>query len=254
MPTVVTNGFTHYPEKLKGFEFVHVLAPYFLELAQEKGIDTRNCHFAPQPVDVEAFRPRNGQQMRSFLGIAEDDFVVLAVGAINRYKRMNYAIREVGMLRTKHPNVKLLIAGEPESGTPVVVNLGRKVLGNDVIFRTAVHDMMPAVYAAADVFVLPTRREITGNVFTEAMASGVPAIGDDYPVTRWIIGDGGDVTDMTRPGDLANLVEVYMTDGSYRSRKSKQARERAVDTFSMDSVSPQYLRMFNAVREDSRSA
>lgn len=249
-PIMVTNGFTHYPRLLKAFEFVHVLAPYYIDLANRLGIDTRRWYFAPQVVDTNMFRPLANLRIRETLGIAQDEFVVLCVGAIDRYKRIDHAIREFSTLRKSLSKAKLLIVGEVESESAAIVELGRSMLGKDVIFRVARHSTMPEVYAAGDVFVLPTRREITGNVFTEAMASGVPAIGDDYEVTRWIIGDGGDTVDMRRTGELASLLETYAKDDSYRKSRARNAHERALEVFSKQVVVPQYLRMFeSAIRE-----
>ncbi|MCF1505523.1 glycosyltransferase family 4 protein [Afifella sp. H1R] len=58
-------------------------------------------------------------------------------------------------------------------------------------------DAMPALYAAADVFVWPARKEPLGFVFLEAMASGLPIIG----------GRGGGVPDLVQDGVNGFLVE-----------------------------------------------
>ncbi len=251
-PIVVTNGFTHHPQRLQGFEFVHVLAPYYLELARQLGMDTHKWYFAPQPVNTEVFKPKPREEIRKSLEISQDDFVVLVAGAINwSYKRIDHAIREVAILKEAHRGAKLLVVGQVESETAYIVNLGRKLLGSDVIFRTTRHDNMPNVYAAGDVFVLPTRKEIIGNVFAEAMACGVPAVGDDYPVTKWIIEDGGDTVDMRRAGQLAGVLERYAKDESYRLNRSRRAHERALNYFSTDVIVPQYLKMFESIMQEA---
>jgi len=250
-PVVVTNGFTHHPENLRGFDYVHVLAPYYLELANRLGIETGRWYFVPQPVDTRVFRPHPRDEARRRLGFKEDDFVVLVVGAISRYKRIEHAIREVASLKPRCPSAKLLIVGQPERETPEIIRFGKKMLGGDVMFATARYEDMPEIYPAGDVFALPTRKEITGNVFTEAMASGVPAIGDDFPVTRWIIGDGGDTVDMRQGGELAEVLEKYANDDSYRSKRSRLARERALEHFSLDAVAPLYLKMFESIAEEA---
>ncbi|MDQ0324645.1 glycosyltransferase involved in cell wall biosynthesis [Rhodopseudomonas julia] len=58
-------------------------------------------------------------------------------------------------------------------------------------------DAMPALYAAADIFVWPALKEPLGFVFLEAMASGLPIIG----------GRGGGVPDLVQDGVNGLLVE-----------------------------------------------
>jgi glycosyltransferase involved in cell wall biosynthesis len=253
LPTavVVTNGFTTRPTNLKKFEFVHVLAPYYMELANRLQLDTRNWFFVPQPVNTDVFKPRSRDETREFFGMRADDFVVLVVGAINwSYKRIDHAIREVSTLKKTYPKTKLLVVGEAERETPMVVNLGRRLLGNDAIFHTTKHDLMPWIYPVCDVFVLPTRKEITGNVFTEAMACGIPTVGDDYPVTKWLIGAGGDTVNMRQEGKLAGLLETYAMDEALRNARAREARNRAVSTFSAEVVGPQYVKMFEVVAQE----
>ncbi len=64
---------------------------------------------------------------------------------------------------------------------------------NNVEDRTHVElfklDEMPEVYKAADVFVLPSENETFGQVFIEAMASGVPVIGTNVGGIPEIISD-----------------------------------------------------------------
>ena len=48
---------------------------------------------------------------------------------------------------------------------------------------------MPRLYASADAFLHMSLLESFGNVFVEAMASGLPIVGHDTPRLRWIVGE-----------------------------------------------------------------
>jgi glycosyltransferase involved in cell wall biosynthesis len=48
---------------------------------------------------------------------------------------------------------------------------------------------MPALYRSADAFMHLSVDESFGNVFVEALASGLPVVAYDTPRSRWIIGD-----------------------------------------------------------------
>ena len=71
-------------------------------------------------------------------------------------------------------------------------------------------DLMPALYASCDAFVLPSRGEGWGIPYMEAMASGLPTIG-----TRW----SGNMEFMTDENayliDVERLIEVAAGDPAY---------------------------------------
>ena len=93
------------------------------------------------------------------------------------------------------PEARLVIVGPRRAGGPLpgVTWAGR--LG---------HGEMPALYASASAFALPTLREPFGMVFLEAMAFGLPCVGTKVEAVPEIIEDG--VTGyVVPPGDAAAL-------------------------------------------------
>ena len=86
-----------------------------------------------------------------------------------------------------------------------------------------------ALYAGADVFVLPSYKETYGTVYGEAMSLGLPVVG-------WRAGNLPRLVEQERegllaaPGDVAELaaaLERLASDESLRERMSVAARERA---------------------------
>lgn len=108
-------------------------------------------------------------------------------------------------------------------------------LGNpDVAGRVVVHgpvtrEQVAAIYAGADVFVLPSRREPYGTVYGEAMAAGLPVVGwraGNLPHLATHDGEGV----IVEPGDIAALaagLHRLATDDAYRHRLASAARDRA---------------------------
>ncbi len=101
-------------------------------------------------VPYQEFSNGNRAMGRRKLGLAEDDYVILLVGAGAERKGHAIARDAVGRLRQKR--AKLVIVDSPP---PVA---------------------MPHVYAAADVFLLPTLYDPFANVTLEALAAGLPVI------------------------------------------------------------------------------
>ena len=116
-------------------------------------------------VPLEAFRGSEERraQGRKSLGLEEGDIAVLFVGSGWERKGLRFARAAVESLGG---NFRLLIAGlgrsRPRSGRFV------RALG-------AVRDL-PALYAAADIFLLPTLYDPFSNACLEALAAGLPVI------------------------------------------------------------------------------
>lgn len=88
-------------------------------------------------------------------------------------------------------------------------------------------------YAAADLFVVPTRYEGFGMAFTEAVAHGLPVIGGDGGAVRETL--PAEAARLVPPGDesaLADSLAAFMDDPNERSRLREgalAARERLPD-------------------------
>lgn len=139
--------------------------------------------FSPHCVDTEWFAARatteSGTVLRSQLGLPEDARVVLFAGKLLPYKRPLDIISAAAQLKCDGIKVSVLIAG---SG-PLESEMDTAAKAKGVaIYRLGFRNQteMPAVYAAADVLVLPSDgHETWGLVANEALACGKPIIVSD---------------------------------------------------------------------------
>lgn len=101
-------------------------------------------------------------------------FLLLYVGRLAQEKGLDVLIEAVRRISTTRPDVGLLIVGDgPES--KVLRELARD-LPQVFFLGFQDWDQLPRFYAAADLFVLPSRSEPWGLVVNEAMASGLPVL------------------------------------------------------------------------------
>ena len=128
--------------------------------------------YPPDQIDVVAngvpltdFRPDPEARRirREVLRLREDEVAVLFVGSGWERKGLHFAVRAVTSLGK---NMRLLVAGR-----------GRRDFANqpNVQLLGAVRDL-PGLYAAADIFLLPTLYDPFSNACLEALASGLPVI------------------------------------------------------------------------------
>ena len=97
--------------------------------------------------------------------------------------------------------------------------------------RVVVHGPLPPeeigpLYAAADVFVLPSYEEAYGTVYGEALAAGLPVVGWRVGNLTNLVVDGREGL-MLEPGDvngLASALEHLASDDQYRERLAAAAR------------------------------
>jgi glycosyltransferase involved in cell wall biosynthesis len=105
---------------------------------------------------------------------------------------------------------------------------------------------MPDVYAALDVFVLPSWREGFSRSGMEAAASGLPMVLTDIRGCREIGTDGEHVllVPPRRPDRLAAAIEQLLDDADLRKSLGSAARSRAQAEFDQRRVARRSLETY----------
>lgn len=127
--------------------------------------------FAPREFSLQRVAAEREPQ-RAALGLDEEDKVLIFVANEAERKGLETLLRAMAQLRDGR--LKLLAAGRFDSA-PWQALAEKLGIGAQVKWLGASGDV-GALYAAADVFVLPTQYEPWGLVIVEAMACGLPAL------------------------------------------------------------------------------
>jgi glycosyltransferase involved in cell wall biosynthesis len=145
----------------------------------------------PYGLDLETFAPKNRVHARELLGLPVDAKIILFVadGLDNRRKGFPLLIEALSGLHGIGGLMLLSVGNGHAEGTLKVPWIHLGPLSQD--------RMLPAVYSAADIFVIPSLQDNLPNTVLESMASGTPVIG--FAV--------GGIPDMVRPGVSGTLVE-----------------------------------------------
>jgi UDP-glucose:(heptosyl)LPS alpha-1,3-glucosyltransferase len=151
------------------------------------------------PLDRFRFDPELRERSRAELKLKQDQIALLFAGSGWERKGLLFAIEAMALCKNR--KMRLLVAGRGDARQYQTMRL-RFWRENPVQFLGEVTDLVP-VYAAADIFILPTIYDPFSNACLEALASGLPIITTRSNGFSEIIEDGvhGSIVD-----NSANLV------------------------------------------------
>jgi len=129
----------------------------------------------------------------------------------------------------------LHLAGDDQMEPGYTARVRARLREADLVGRVVVHGRLAladvaALYAAADVFVLPSLKEPYGTVYGEAMAAGLPVVGWRAGNLPYLADDGREGL-LVPPGDIAGLaraLERLATDEALRRQMGEAGRRRAL--------------------------
>jgi UDP-glucose:(heptosyl)LPS alpha-1,3-glucosyltransferase len=135
------------------------------EIVHIYGFPAEKIDVVPNGVPVSAFRwnDESRARMREILGLKSEDVAVLFAGSGWERKGLRFAIEAI---EKSGSEMRLLVAGRGDK---------RKFKSARVQFLDVVQDM-PALFGAADIFLLPTIYDPFSNACLEALAAGLPVI------------------------------------------------------------------------------
>ena len=124
---------------------------------------------------------------------------------------------------------KLVLAGSDWNGAAVIkdriVQLG---LSDDVITTGFVDaQLLPPLYAAADLFVFPSLFEGFGIPLLEAMAAGTAVCAANVSSIPEVVGDAALLFDPRDPDDIARQLQRLLQDSALRQQLVARGRQRA---------------------------
>lgn len=158
---------------------------------QELGLKDHQLVFAPHAIDNKRFSSP-GQNFtgtinwKEKLGIRRDDLLVLYAGKLDRNKNVSLLLEAFSSL--KDGRVHLLVAGSGDQETELKKNY---VGGNIHFIPFQNQSVMPGLYHAVNLFVLPSLSETWGLAINEAMACGKAVL---------VSNACGAATDLVNPG------------------------------------------------------
>ena len=161
---------------------------------------------------ADRFRPGGGEALRRRLGLGGAR-VLLTVGrlsAAERYKGIDTVLHALPQVLARAPAVRYVVAGDGDDLPRLRALAARLGVAHATVFAGAPPDRdLPGYYDACDLFVMPSRREGFGIVFTEALACGKPVVAAAAGGAPDAVLDGG-LGRLVEPGDVDATAQAVL--------------------------------------------
>jgi phosphatidylinositol alpha-1,6-mannosyltransferase len=202
----------------------------------------------PPGVDPQRFLPLDAAERakaRAAFGLADDVPVVLSVSRLVPRKGMDVLVDAAAALEPSFPGLTVVVGGAGRDRARLAGRVRTRHAPVRLVGRVP-DEQLPALYGAADVFVMACRnrwlgleQEGFGIVFLEAAAAGVPQVagrsgGADEAVADGITGLV--IDDPADPAGLAEALRRLLASPDLRARMGQAARRRAEESFGYDGL------------------
>ena len=184
-------------------------------------------------VDINKFHPQDENDKDKFreeLNISKNTPIILFVGNIIQRKNVATILNAKKQLKS---DCTLVVVGDG----PLLNSLKEKTQEkkiDGVIFTGARKDVANII-RSSDLLILPSYSESFGLVLIEALACAKPVIGSNVGGIKEIITeDVGLLIDPNDSSDLANAIDLILSNEDLRNKFQKNARNRAMDFADVD--------------------
>jgi UDP-glucose:(heptosyl)LPS alpha-1,3-glucosyltransferase len=216
------------------------------EIEETYRVDPERIRVIPNGVDLTIFDPANCERyrrpLRESLGLGQNP-VLLFAGYEFYWKGLGTLLQAVSQMR--RDDLWVLVAGR--TPTPYIRRcIQRLGLGRRVRFSGPIAEIQ-TLYAASDIFVLPTRYEAFGLVIAEAMASGLPVVTTRVAgAAEWIEhGRNGILLEVpVDPDILAKELTALLEDEPRQRRLGAEGRRTAETHWNLARVTDQVLDLY----------
>ncbi len=188
-------------------------------------------------------------QARARWGVPPNAPLLGCVGVFLPDKGQEWLIRALAALRPEFPNCRLLLAGDGPLRLRLEALARELGVSNAVLFAGFVKDV-ENVYAALDVFLLPSFFEALNNSLLAAMAFEVPTIAFAKGALPEIIEHERSGLLVSGPdgGEIRDAVARILRDRGFAGRLGRAGRERVRQNFSSDTMAEKTLELYRALR------
>jgi glycosyltransferase involved in cell wall biosynthesis len=185
-------------------------------------------------VDLDAFSAAIAarRETRAALGLQDDDLAIGTVCRLAWQKGIDHLFEAIRLVRPRLARARFLVVGDGRE-RPQIEAAARDL--GDTVRLLGHREDVPALLAAFDLFVQPSRQEVMVQTTLEAMAAAravisTRTIGADEAIEE---GVSGSLVPVGDPQALADAMETLAQDPARRDALGRAARARIGERFTL---------------------
>lgn len=228
---------------LRGFSHLGAVSDGVRRSLRRYGVPSERISVIPNGIDVAAFHS-GGSSFADEIGTKGRPTIGL-VGRLVPEKGGERLLRSAVEVLRSRPDTMFVFVGEGPARDDLE-RMGQKLgIGDHVIFTGSRRDM-PAVYAALDIVVLPSRREGMPMTVIEAMAAGRPVVATRVGALDQVVAHGktGLLVGYTDEAAFTRALVSLVSDPATAAGMGQEGRKRAVERFSAETMAMRYLELY----------
>jgi glycosyltransferase involved in cell wall biosynthesis len=208
------------------------------------GVPAEKIKTIANGIDVKAFERAEPLPLLN----AEGSAVVGVVARLDMQKGFAYLLRAARELCKRFHGLKFVIAGEGPDRDAIEEMIQQYGLQSNVVLAGQ-QSNMPAIYAAMDIFVLPSLNEGLPMTVLEAMAACKPVIATRVGAIPSVIKDGenGLLVDPRNSEGLRSAIASLLDDPERRRRLGVQAHTWVSRNHTSEAMALKYREMYEEV-------
>lgn len=191
-------------------------------------------------VDTNIFRPFKYPEIRH-----KPPVKLLCASRLLEWKGIDYLLEAVSLLEGYNIHLTIVGTGYYENK---LHNLIVKLKLDDIVTMAGhqAHENLPEIYNNADIFVLPSYGDSFGQVFTEAMACGLPIVAARSGGVQEFVIDGtnGFLVEPKNSISLAAVLKQLISAPNLRQRMGERNAQKMQTEFSWHNIAHQYITIY----------
>lgn len=222
---LTTDAVVTVAERVKAGIAAKRIVPEHKLFAIHNGIDTQRFSVSPDAA----------QAVRREFGLADDDVLVVAVARLVWFKGLDTLVAAAAIVLGSQPQARFLIVGDGPQRDQLMRQAEALDIASRVTFAGERRDI-PAILAAADLFVLSSVSEGLPVSILEAMASAKPVVATRVGGVAELVEDGstGLLVDAGNASGLATALGGLIADPNRRMTMGRAGLARVKERFSND--------------------